>query len=95
MLSLSTPPARCIPVYFPNESTPSFRATDREANDWVIQGLAVSWVKRGKVSIRLKVKAMAVIARGDSCKMGERVMIGNADGIPYFRSLVEGWAWAR
>jgi hypothetical protein len=30
--------------------------------------------------------------RGDSCKMGERVMIGNADGIPYFRSLVQGWA---
>jgi hypothetical protein len=78
-------------VYFPNETAPSFKATDAEATAWVEQGFAVSWVKRGKVSIRLKVKVASVMARGESCKMGERVMIGNADGIPYFRSLVDGW----
>jgi hypothetical protein len=48
--------------------------------------------KNGK-SLLLKHKMAAVIIRGQSCKMGEMVMIGNADGIPYFRSLVQGWAF--
>ena len=94
-MHISVPPARCIPVFLPNEVTPAFRATDAEASSWVEQGLAISWVRRGKTSIRLKFKAIAVIARGDSCKMGERVMIGNADGIPYFHSLLVGWGMTR
>jgi hypothetical protein len=61
-----------------------------EANALLAQGLATK-INRGK-AIRLKFKMKSPVVRGDSCKMGERVMIGNADGIPYFRSLVQGWA---
>jgi hypothetical protein len=78
-------------VYFPNEAHPAFKATDAEVESWRDQGFCTTWIRRGKTSARLTQKASGTIARGESCKMGERVMIGNADGIPYFRSLVEGW----
>jgi hypothetical protein len=76
-------------VFYPNDSLPSFQVPEDEARHLIRNGHAKS-INRGK-AIRLNFKPKAVLVRGESCKMGERVMIGNADGIPYFRSLVEGW----
>ena len=88
------PAMRFVAVYYPNESEcAAFKVGIAEASRWIEQGLAVSFGKR-RALVRLLSKPSGIIARGESCKMGERVMIGNADGIPYFRSIVDNWAWA-
>jgi hypothetical protein len=69
--------ARCIAVYFPNESHPAFKATEEEANRWMHNGLAIL-IKRRGWAIRLKKKAASPEVHDQSCKMGKTVMQGIA-----------------
>jgi hypothetical protein len=81
---------RYYAVFYPNDSHPSFQVPEDEAKSLISNGHAKS-INRGR-ALRLNFKPKGMMLRGDSCKMGERVMEGNADGIPYFRSIVEYWS---
>jgi hypothetical protein len=56
---------------------------------WCVKGFAIHM--KPDSGRKLK-KFIEIVIRGNSAQMGPRIIEGAADGIPYFVSLVEGWA---